>query len=189
MTGPQDTLNRPESETVGVAEREMAASRVVERFSLYSGAAGLIPVPIIDVAAVGGVQIEMVRRLSRIYDVPFAENRGKAIVTSIAGALLPASATTSTMMTIGSALKFLPGLGTTVAVLSMPVFSACATYVIGKVFIKHFASGGTLLDFDLPDYHEFIKAQKEKFQSRSALQAPSASGEGTSHEATAPTNH
>ena len=125
----------------------MAASRLVKRFSLLSGAAGLMPLPFVDIAAVGGIQIDMVRRLSRIYGVPFSANRGKAIITSIAGALLPASAATSTMMTLASALKFLPGLGTTVAVMSMPVFSACATYVIGKVFIKHFESGGTLLDF------------------------------------------
>ena len=49
----------------------------------------------------------------------------------------------------------------------MPVFSAGATYVIGKVFIQHFASGGTLLDFNPPDYREFIKAQKEKLNGRS----------------------
>jgi hypothetical protein len=44
--------------------------------------------------------------------------------------------------------------------------------VIGKVFIQHFASGGTLLDFNPPDYREFIKVQKEKFAARSAA-APS----------------
>ena len=59
----------------------------------------------------------------------------------------------------------------------MPVFSAGATYVIGKVFIQHFASGGTLLDFNPPDYREFIKAQKEKLSARSA--APSASPAST----------
>ena len=32
---------------------------------------------------------------------------------------------------------------------------------LGKVFIQHFASGGTLLNFNPPDYREFIKAQKE----------------------------
>jgi uncharacterized protein (DUF697 family) len=189
MTGRQDTSKTPdkssalESAAASAMEREMAASRLVERFSLLSGAAALMPLPFVDIAAVGGIQIDMVRRLSRIYGVPFSANRGKAIITSIAGALLPASAATSTMMTLASALKFLPGLGTTVAVLSMPVFSACATYVIGKVFIKHFASGGTLLDFELPDYREFIKAQKEKFQSRSASGEAPAGGEGASGSA------
>lgn len=53
----------------------------------------------------------------------------------------------------------------------MPALSACATWVIGKVFVQHFASGGTLLDFDPPEYRRFIETQKEKFVSRQ--QAPS----------------
>ena len=48
----------------------------------------------------------------------------------------------------------------------MPVLSAGATYAIGKAFIQHFATGGTLLDFNPPDYREFIKVQKEKWDSR-----------------------
>ncbi len=59
------------------AEREEAASQLVDRFSLWSGAAGLIPVPLIDVVAVGGVQLQMLRRLSEIYGVPFTDNRAK----------------------------------------------------------------------------------------------------------------
>jgi hypothetical protein len=50
----------------------------------------------------------------------------------------------------------------------MPVYSAGVTYVIGKVFMKHFASGGTLLDFDPPDYREFIKQQQAKFKAQQA---------------------
>jgi hypothetical protein len=53
----------------------------------------------------------------------------------------------------------------------MPALSAGATYIIGKVFIQHFASGGTLLDFNPPDYREFIKAQREKFSNRGAAKS------------------
>jgi uncharacterized protein (DUF697 family) len=148
--------------------RDELASQVVDRFSLWSGAAGLIPIPIADMAAVGGVQLVMLRRLSEIYGVPFSENRGKSIIASLAGAVLPASTATTSAMTVGSLVKALPGLGWAVGALSMPVLSAGATYVIGKVFIQHFASGGTLLDFNAPDYREFIKAQKEKFNARPA---------------------
>ena len=70
-------------------------------------------------------------------------------------------------MTVGSLVKGLPGVGWAVGALTMPVFSAGATWVIGRVFIQHFASGGTLLDFNPPDYREFIKAQKEAFSVRS----------------------
>jgi hypothetical protein len=58
----------------------------------------------------------------------------------------------------------------------MPVFSAGVTYVIGKVFIQHFASGGTLLDFKPPDYREFIKAQQEKLTGKSSAGKSGAAG-------------
>ena len=147
-------------------QREEQASQVVDRFSLWSGAAGLIPIPIVDVAAVGGVQLQMLRRLSEIYSVPFADNRGKSLLVSLAGAIIPASTATTTAMTFGSLIKGIPGIGSTIGALTMPVYSAGVTFVIGRVFMKHFASGGTLLDFDPPDYKEFIKTQQEKVASR-----------------------
>ena len=150
--------------------RDELASHLVDRLSLWSGAAGLIPVPLVDMAAVGGVQLHMLRRLSQIYGVPFSENRGKSILTSLVGAVIPASTATTT----ASLMKGLPVIGTAIGVLTMPVVSAGATWVIGKVFIQHFASGGTLLDFNPPDYREFIKTQREKLGTRSRAVRPAA---------------
>ena len=73
------------------ASRDETALNLVNRFALWSGVAGLIPVPLIDMAAVGGLQIQMVRRLSQVYDVDFSENRTKAIIASLAGSLIPAT--------------------------------------------------------------------------------------------------
>ena len=76
-----------------------------------------------------------------------------------------------------SMLKSVPILGTIASGFVMPALSAGATYAIGKAFIQHFESGGTLLDFNPPDYREFIKAQKEMWDSRSSskVAAPDAS--------------
>ena len=150
--------------------RDELASHLVDRLSLWSGAAGLIPVPLVDMAAVGGVQLHMLRRLSQIYGVPFSENRGKSILTSLVGAVIPASTATTT----ASLMKGLPVIGTAIGVLTMPVVSAGATWVIGKVFIQHFASGGTLLDFNLPDYRGFIRTQREKLGTRPGAVRPAA---------------
>jgi len=136
--------------------RRAAARKLVKRFSLWSGVAGLLPVPVVDLAAVTGVQIQMLRRLSQLYGVPFSENRGKAIVAGLAGTAVPASSS----LGAASLLKAVPLLGMTVAALTMPALSVGATYAIGMAFIQHFESGGTLLDFEPPDYYEFIKAQK-----------------------------
>jgi len=64
--------------------RDEVASKLVDRFAILSGVAGLIPVPVIDAVAVGGLQIQMLRRLSQIYGVAFSENRGKALIASLA---------------------------------------------------------------------------------------------------------
>src|SRR5947199_2022540 len=90
------------STTMTDEERDEAASKLVDRFSLWSGAAGLIPVPLVDIAAVGGVQLQMLRHLSEIYGVPFSENQGKSIIASVAGAVIPASTATTSAIGVAS---------------------------------------------------------------------------------------
>lgn len=137
--------------------RTEQAMATIQRYSTWSVIGGLVPLPVVDLIAVGGLQLQMLRRLAAIYDVPFRADRAKSVVASMLGSILPASAATTTAMTLGSALKVVPGLGSAVGLLAMPSFSAGATYLIGRVFMQHFASGGTLLDFHAPDYSEFIK--------------------------------
>src|SRR5271157_317288 len=144
--------------------RDELASKLVDRFAIWSGVAGLIPFPVVDAVAVGGLQIQMLRRISQIYDVSFSENRGKALIAALAGALIP---TTSTIGAV-SVLKTVPILGTIAGGFVMPALAAGATFAIGMAFIRHFESGGTLLDFNPPDYREFVKAQKQMWESRSS---------------------
>ena len=152
------------------ADNTELASKLVNRFAVWSGVAGLIPLPVVDVLAVGGLQVQMLRRISQLYGVPFSENRGKALIASLAGALIPASSA----MGAASAMKAVPIIGTLAGGFVMPVLSAGATYAIGKAFIEHFASGGTLLDLNPPDYREFVRTQKEMWDSRSKNSARSA---------------
>ena len=143
-------------------QREDLATKLVDRFALWSGVAGLLPLPVIDTIAVGGLQIQMLRRLSQLYGVPFSDNSGKALIASLAGSMIPATSGIGA----ASALKFVPIVGMVVSGFVMPVLSAGASYAIGKAFIQHFKSGGTLLDFNPPDYRDFVKAQKEMWDTR-----------------------
>jgi hypothetical protein len=81
----------------------------------------------------------------------------------LAGNMIPVTSG----MGAASALKAVPILGALASGFVMPVLSAGATFAIGKAFIQHFESGGTLLDFNPPDYREFVKHQKEMWDSRS----------------------
>jgi len=135
--------------------RKAQARRLIERFAFWSGIAGLLPVPVVDLAAIGGLQIQMLRRLSQIYDVPFSANRGKAIIASLVGTMIPAS----TGLGMASMIKTVPVAGTAIGAFTTPAMAVAATYVIGMVFIEHFSRGGTLLDLEPPDYREFIKTE------------------------------
>jgi uncharacterized protein (DUF697 family) len=170
----------PESDVTD-GSRDEIASKLVDRFALWAGGAGLIPIPLVDVLTVAGVQIQMLRRLSQIYDIPFSENRGKSAIAALLGATIPATSG----MGMASVLKVVPLIGTPLGSLMMPALSAGATYAIGKVFIQHFASGGTLLDFHAPDYREFFKTQKEKWTRRSASTPPASSSPSSPGKSTA----
>jgi uncharacterized protein (DUF697 family) len=138
-------------------ERRVYSRKLVERFSLWSGAAGLLPIPVIDLAAVGGLQIQMLRRLSQVYEVPFSKHRGKAVIAGLAGTMIPAS----TGIGMASMIKSVPIAGSAIGAVATPALAVAATYMIGLTFIEHFSRGGTLLDFEPPDYREFIKAGME----------------------------
>jgi uncharacterized protein (DUF697 family) len=157
------TAAAPETES-----RSELATKLVDRFAIWSGVAGLVPIPVVDLLAVGGLQVQMLRRLSQIYDVEFSANRGKAIIAALAGTMIPATSG----MGAASALKAVPILGMLASGFVMPALSAGATFAIGKAFIQHFESGGTLLDFNPPDYRDFVKAQKEMWESRSTKSTP-----------------
>ena len=120
--------------------------------------AGAIPIPILDLAVVSGVQLKMLAEISKIYGVPFQKNRVKVVVGSLLGACVPSALS---LGLIDSALKALPVAGF-VAGASMAIFCAAAAWALGKVFIQHFESGGTFLDLNPDEAREYFKAQFEK---------------------------
>jgi len=122
-------------------DKDKHASTVVRNHVIWSMGAGMIPVLVADVFAVSAIQLDMIRQLCKVYEVDFSETRGKAIVTSL---------TSSTLARIGagSVVKLIPGVGSLLGGVTVSVFAGASTYALGEVFKKHFASGGTILDFD-----------------------------------------
>ena len=124
--------------------RHDQAEKSLKYYGKWAAAAGVIPVPMLDLAAVTGVQLKMLSDLARIYDVPFKSDLGKATLGALAGSLLPAKLGYGG---IGSLIKSVPVVGTVAGIATLPAFNYGATLAIGRVFQKHFSSGGTMLDF------------------------------------------
>ena len=100
-----------------MSERDANALKAVETYSMYSAAAGLIPVPLIDMAAVTALQIKMLAEVARAYDQKFEADRARPIIASLIGGL----ASTSLGYGIGNhLLKSVPLIGPVLGAFSMP---------------------------------------------------------------------
>jgi uncharacterized protein (DUF697 family) len=132
---------------------DLEAEQVLRRHVWGAMGIGLIPVPLMDFAALSVIQLMLLRKLAKIYDVPFSSDIAKSMISSVFTSSLSFPAA---MLTVGveklaltaSIAKFIPGIGITVAAATMPVVAGSATYALGKVFIRHFGSGGTFLTLD-----------------------------------------
>lgn len=139
-------------------ELQAQADGIIRRYMFWSAGAGLIPVVVLDAAALIAVQLRMLQQLSRLYGIPFQENAVKASVGALLG--------TATAQTVGFGtalllLRVVPLVGAIATALSKPFFAAAFTYAVGRVFNQHFASGGTFLTFDPKKVESFFK---EKFE-------------------------
>jgi uncharacterized protein (DUF697 family) len=142
-----------------VSEREEKALKTVKNHVYLSMGAGLIPVPYVDWVAVSGVQLKMLAAISKMYDVPFKKTYGKATIASLAGFVLPHAMAFGWM---GSVLKLVPVVGVLAGAPAMGLFSGAYTWALGNVFIQHFESGGTFLNFDSEKVKQYFRAQVEE---------------------------
>jgi uncharacterized protein (DUF697 family) len=90
------------------------------------------------------IQVKMISELAGIYNIEMKQERLKSIVASLSAAIVSGSIIYGP---ITSVLAVLTGLGylarSTVAV----SVSGASTYTLGIIFLRHFESGGSLLDF------------------------------------------
>ncbi len=124
--------------------------RVVRNHVWISLVVGLAPAPVIDFLGITGIQLNMLRRLSDAYGIPFHAHLGKNILGSVVGGSFAPSLTFSL-------IKCIPFLGLAGGMLTMSITAAASTYAVGKVFIQHFASGGTFLSFDPEKVREYYQ--------------------------------
>ncbi len=130
------------------------ANSVIKNHMIWSMGAGFIPVPVADFFAVSAIQLDMIRQLSKIYDINFKETEGKAVISALTG---------SGIARIGArAIKFIPGVGSILGGVTLAVLSGASTYALGEVFKKHFETGGTFLDFDPGRLKKFYDEKFEK---------------------------
>ncbi|MDC3961001.1 YcjF family protein [Polyangium jinanense] len=134
------------------------ADAVIRRNVLWVLGAGLVPVPIVDMVAITGIQVKMLAELSELYDLSFREDIARKLIGSLLSGVLGVGAGA----VIGASLgKLIPFVGHAFGIVTVPVISGAFTRALGKVFVMHFETGGTLLDFDPHKVRSYFKQEFE----------------------------
>jgi uncharacterized protein (DUF697 family) len=149
----QEPLVKPEAYNTETGRQAIVEKRVarmakahhtVRKYTLGAMAIGAIPMPLLDLAVLTGLQLDMVHSLSQYYAVPFSKELAKSLLSTLVSDVV----LFTTAPPIASLIKIVPIFGQASGALSMITLGGATTYATGKVFIQHFESGGTFLDFD-----------------------------------------
>lgn len=173
-------LGADDASDEAVDPRQASAARIVRHNMYWSMGAGLIPVVVVDTAAVVAIQLKMLKELGDLYEVPFSANAGKSAVMSLLASVAGGVVGHKVMGTqILRRLSFhTPVFGTIIGVATMPAFYAAFTYAVGKLFNEHLASGGTFLSFDPKKAEADFQAKFAEGQSKASKAAEGRSAEG-----------
>jgi uncharacterized protein (DUF697 family) len=147
------------TETIVLSSGAATANDIVNNNIALAMGAGLIPLPWVDFAAITAVQLKLGKELAEHYKVNYKEEQIRGIVVALIGAYT----STAAASTAGTALaKSIPGLGSVIGVVTLPLVAGAITYAVGKVFIQHLESGGTFLSLQLPDVQAGFLREVEK---------------------------
>jgi uncharacterized protein (DUF697 family) len=140
-------------QAAGELTREEQAKALMYKYMMQNAALGLLPIPVIDVLTIGGTQLAMLGAISKVYGIDYHQNMVKPIVASLLGALGYDFAVRGIA---GALVKTVPVFGLLVGIASMPIMGAASTYAVAKVFIQHFESGGTFINFDAEEAKKYF---------------------------------
>jgi uncharacterized protein (DUF697 family) len=154
----------PPETQVNTTIGRLAKSRIiVERRANWAVLGGAVPIPVIDAIAISAFQLAMLNELSTHYKIPFERSRGKAVISTLLGGVLPylAGAGISGML-----MKTMPVIGWAAGITTTALLGGATTRAIGNVFIQHFEAGGTFLDFDPIATRAYFRQEFLKEKSR-----------------------
>jgi len=134
------------------------AERLVQYYSVGGTAIGLVPIPLLDMAGLVVVQLKMLHALAGLYRIDFRADLGRSAIASLLGGVLPSTLAPSLAASLG---KLIPGAGQLLGAGTQAVVGGAVTYAVGKVFIQHFAAGGTFLTFDPEAVRDYFEQQLE----------------------------
>jgi uncharacterized protein (DUF697 family) len=143
---------------VDFSARDAKGEEIVRWHVGYSMLGGTVPVPLLDIAAITAVQLDMLKQLARNYRVDVDVRSARAFLTSLSGAL----GGTMAARLGASVVKVVPGIGWAAGGAAQLVFTGASTYAIGQLLKRLFRDGKGLEELSL----ELVRAELQRYFER-----------------------
>jgi uncharacterized protein (DUF697 family) len=134
-------------------EMHLRAENCIKNHVIAALGIGVIPVPIVDLVGITALELRMIGELASIYHFPFPD---RLAVYKVLLSLLGSTGPLFVSRVLQSLLQGVPLLGFAAAVGTLSATGGASVYAVGKVFQKHFESGGTFLgseDHEIREYY------------------------------------
>ncbi len=152
----------PGAATVDSVQTNEYANRCIREYLVASGGAGFIFSPLLNALAIAALEVQMITELAGIYQFPVPKKLViYKILISLMGSIGPIYFSTQLL---GAAAGMTP-IGCVSYVLLMGGSGAAFVYAVGKVFQKHFESGGTFLSSDNEAVASYFRERYEEGKS------------------------
>jgi uncharacterized protein (DUF697 family) len=131
---------------------------IINRYTLVAAGVGVLPSPTINSVGIAAMELVMIDDLARTYNFPFPTKLAALkILVSVIGSIGPVYFALKSK----AAVSAIPLVGHLIASSIYSLTGAISVYAVGKLFQRHFESGGTLLSKD----NRFLKkAFKEEYE-------------------------
>lgn len=147
-----------DGEMVDAEPRDLPDKAVVDatirKSMMGTMAFGVVPFPAAGMVGITAINLDLTRRLSKLYGVEFKEGAARKVIASVLGA---ASAMLAGRGVENIILDVIGPVGVPAALVSIPLSFGGCTYAVGRMFANHFERGGTFADAN-------VSAMKEGFQ-------------------------
>lgn len=145
-------VNEDADETLEKMRRE--ADVCIKNYVILAMGAGLLPSATVNVVVVTALEVKMIGSLARVYEFPVPK---KLVLYKVLISLIGSLGSVYVSVKSRYALKGVPLIGYALHVGMMSIAGAAAMYAVGKIFQKHYESGGTFLSSDNSILRDYFK--------------------------------
>lgn len=152
------SLSPPVDDTAIPDKRRLAADNTIKNYIIMAMGAGLIPSALVDIVVITALEVKMIGDLARVYDFPIPHQLVRyKILISLIGSIGPVYLSVK----MHAALKSVPLIGHAVYVGMLSITGGAAMYAVGKIFQRHYESGGIFLSSENSVLRNYFR---EKYQ-------------------------